>query len=499
VHSSYYATRPADLVAPLGNPVGEPLRDLRIYLLDPAGRPVPIGVPGEIHVGGPGVTRGYLNRPELTATRFVPDPFGAPGGRLYRSGDLAHRSADGGLHFDGRIDDQVKIRGFRIELAEIQLALGAQPGVAEAVVVVRESTPGDKRLVAYLVPGADGPPDPERLRGELSRILPDYMIPSAFVSLPALPLTTNGKLDKPALPAPRRADMTSGGGFLAPRTDMERHLARVWQEVLEVPAVGVGDSFFDLGGDSIRAVALAGALSAAGLRVSVRDLFSHRTIDQLAGHLTGAPDGAADGASDGAVMAPAVDHAPVQPFALIDPDDRQALPAGVVDAYPVAQAQLGMLVSMLADEQRSPYHNVTSFRIMDDRPVSAPALRAAAAAVTRRHEVLRTGFDLDSYRRPLQLVYATAELAVQIHDLTGFDATAVRNALLAFQSAERRQVFDVRTPALLRIAAHGCGDGSWWLSVTECHPILEGWSHHSLVMELLGLYAQFRDGRAEEP
>ncbi|WP_420121485.1 amino acid adenylation domain-containing protein, partial [Nakamurella sp.] len=498
VHSSYYATRPADLAAPQGNPVGEPLDDLRIYLLDPAGRPVPTGVPGEIHVGGPGVTRGYLNRPDLTAARFVPDPFGAPGGRLYRSGDLAHRGPDGGLHFDGRIDDQVKIRGFRIELAEIQLAIAAHPEVAEAVVVVREPAPGDRRLVAYLVPRDGHRPDPAALRAELARTLPEYMIPSAFVGLAALPLTTNGKLDKRALPAPDRAD-TAASGFVAPRTDLERELAQVWREVLEVPLVGATDGFFDLGGDSIRAVALAGALSAAGRPVSVRDLFAHRTVAELAAHLTGAATRAPGSVPGGPDRPAGAIVPPVAPFALLDADERDLLPPEVVDAYPVAQAQLGMLVSMLADDERHPYHNVTSFRILDDRPVSGAALRAAAAELTRRHEVLRTGFDLDGFRRPLQLVYASASLPVRVHDLSGLDGDAVCAALRAFQTAERADVFDVRTPALLRIAAHGGDAGAWWLSVTECHPILEGWSHHSLVMELLGLYRQLRDGGTPEP
>ena len=188
----------------------------------------------------------------------------------------------------------------------------------------------------------------------------------------------------------------------------------------------------------------------------------------------------------------------VEPFALISQDDRDRLPERVVDAYPVAQAQLGMLVAMLADEDRNVYHNVTSFRIMDNRPVSDGALRAAAAEVTRRHEVLRTGFELDGYSRPLQLVHATAQIPVQVHDLAGRDRDQVRNALLEFQSAERRRVFDIRSPALLRLAAHQCDDESWWLSVTECHPILEGWSHHSLVMELLRLYKDCRDGQQLE-
>src|SRR5436309_1136112 len=187
VHSTYHRITRADLI-PGGNRIGRPLPDLRIYLLDQRGELVPAGIPGEIYVGGPGVARGYLNRPELTAQRFVPDPWGPAGARLYRSGDLARRLADGSLEFCGRIDDQVKIRGYRIELGEVSAALAAVPGVRDAVVIVREDTPGDKRLVGYGVPLDGHELVPAELRAELASSLPEYMIPSAFVPLDRLPL-----------------------------------------------------------------------------------------------------------------------------------------------------------------------------------------------------------------------------------------------------------------------------------------------------------------------
>ncbi len=483
VHTTYYEVTGADLTAPSGNPVGRPLADLKVYLLDQQGRLVPVGVPGEIYVAGPGVARGYLNRPELTAQRFVPDPWGPAGSRLYRSGDLARRLPDGSLEFVGRIDDQVKIRGYRIELGEVQAALTALPGIRDTVVVVREDTPGDKRLVGYGVPLDGHPLVPGEIRAELARRLPEYMIPSAFVPLDKLPLTNNGKLDKRALPAPGRAALMTSGAFARPRTSTEERIARVWCEVLGVDRVGVDDSFFDLGGDSIRAVALVGALRTELFDVAVRDVFEYRTVADLSRFVTGRP-------------APTEAPAAVRPFALISAADAVRLPDGVADAYPMSQAQLGMLVEMLAADGRNPYHNITTFRILDSEPVSVDALRRAAALVVARHEVMRTGFSVDEYSRPLQLVYRDAEMAVEHQDLTGRDAGAVEAELRAFQVRERARLFDFARPSLMRICAHDVDGDAWWLSVTECHPILEGWSHHSLVMELLDNYRRIRAGEA---
>ncbi|MGW7363964.1 amino acid adenylation domain-containing protein [Streptomyces sp. NPDC054841] len=487
VHTTFHRLTDADLAPQAGNPIGRPLADLRVYILDAEGRPAPVGVPGEMYVAGPGVARGYLGRPELTAERFVPDPYGPAGSRLYRSGDLARRLADGSLEFLGRIDDQVKIRGFRIELGEIETALAAHPGVRDAVVLVREDTPGDRRLVAYVTASADhGPapapaPAPAELRTHLDGTLPEYMIPSAFVALGALPLTTNGKLDKRALPAPGQ-DAVGAAGYVAPRTVTEERIAEVWAEVLGLDRVGVGDGFFELGGHSIRAVNLVGRLRAAGYDLAVRDVFEYRTVARVAEFVTGRP-------------APTDADRTAEPFSMVPAEDAARLPEELADAYPLSQVQLGMVVEMLTDDGRHPYHNVTSFRIRDERPFSLDALRAAAEAVVARHEALRTSFDLSTYSVPMQLVHTDAEMPVGARDLSQLTESELRRSLEEFTAEERSRLFDLARPPLLRLYAHVAGDGSWWITNTECHAILDGWSHHSLLMEVLDEYGRIRDGQ----
>jgi len=248
-------------------------------VLDGALEWAPIGVPGEVHIGGAGVTRGYLGRPGLTAERFVPDPFGAPGSRLYRTGDRARWSSGGELEFLGRLDFQVKIRGVRIELGEIEAALGAHPAVSQCVVMARSDTGTEQRLVAYLVGDTISV---AALRGHLVESLSDYMIPSAFVWLDAIPLTPNGKVDREALPAPELDREALSAGFVAPRTAAEAALAAVWAELLGVDAVGVHDDFFELGGDSILTIRVAAGASRAGIELTPRQVFEAPTVAGLA-------------------------------------------------------------------------------------------------------------------------------------------------------------------------------------------------------------------------
>jgi amino acid adenylation domain-containing protein len=260
--------------------IGRPMPNTRVYLLDAQGQPVPIGVAGELCIGGAGVARGYLNRPELTAERFVEDPFSAaPGARMYRTGDLARWLADGTIEFLGRNDFQVKIRGFRIELGEIEARLAEHPDVREAVVLAREDAPGEKRLVAYFVGGEAA--EIESLRAHLLARLPDYMVPPAYVRLDALPLTPNGKLDRKALPAPE-GDAYLARAYEAPRGETEEILAEIWSELLRVERVGRRDSFFDLGGHSLVAVTLIERMRRRGLHAEVRTLFGTPTLAELA-------------------------------------------------------------------------------------------------------------------------------------------------------------------------------------------------------------------------
>ncbi len=264
-------------------PLGKPLANTRAYLLDDRLSPVPIGVPGELYVGGVGIARGYVDNRAKTAERFVADPFGPPGSRLYRTGDVVRWRADGTLDFVGRADGQVKIRGFRVELGEIESVLLRHDGVAEAVVSVWPDDKGDKRLAAYFVgrPGVQAPTVDE-LRRHLGASLPDYMIPSAIVLLERIPLNHNGKLDASALPTPTRQD-SAGTEYVAPRDPTEEALARIWSEVLGIERVGIADEFFTVGGDSINSLRIVARMRTAfGVEVTPRDLFEGPTIAALA-------------------------------------------------------------------------------------------------------------------------------------------------------------------------------------------------------------------------
>ena len=272
-----------DGVAP---PIGRPIANTKVYIVDAELRPVPAGVAGELLIGGLGVVRGYLRRPELTAERFVRDTIARSGGRLYRTGDLVRWKEDGTLEFLGRLDHQVKIRGFRIELGEIEAALVRQSGIREAVVIVREDVPGDKRLVAYVVPENGTAPAASVLRDRLKVELPEYMVPSHVVQLRDLPRTPNLKVDRKALPAPNLVEMAAPAASIPPQNELEKQIVAIWMEILKVPAVGVEDNFFDLGGHSLLAVQVHSRVRALGVRdVSITDLFRFPTVRALAGFL----------------------------------------------------------------------------------------------------------------------------------------------------------------------------------------------------------------------
>jgi amino acid adenylation domain-containing protein len=268
-------------------PIGRPIANAQVYILDRHGQPVPTGVLGELYIGGVGLARGYLKRPELTAEKFLPNPFSQePGGHLYKTGDLARYLRDGNIEFLGRIDDQVKIRGFRIELGEIEAVLGAHPAVREAVVLAREDIPGERRLVAYVVANQQPGPSINELRRFLQAKLPEYMLPAAFVGMDALPLTPNGKVDRRALPAPEGLRPELEANYVAPRTEVERTIATVWQQVLLTEKVGLYDNFFDLGGHSLLLIQVHSKLQEFfGKDISVLDMFKYPTIEVLTKYL----------------------------------------------------------------------------------------------------------------------------------------------------------------------------------------------------------------------
>jgi len=280
-------------------PIGRPIANARIYLLDSRMSPTPTYVAGELYIGGDCLARGYLNRPDLTAEKFIPDPFSdEPGARLYRTGDLARHLPDGQIEFLGRVDQQVKIRGFRVELGEIEAVLGNHPGVREAVVALRQETPDDQRLVAYVVPAGAEAPTASELRGHLQAVLPEYMLPAAFVTIEELPLTPNGKVDRSALPAPEGLRPQLAAAYVAPQNDTERVISAIWQDVLQIEKVGIYDNFFDLGGHSLLMVRVNRRLREEFDReVSMIDLFKYPTVSALAEFLSQEPQAAAAAAA----------------------------------------------------------------------------------------------------------------------------------------------------------------------------------------------------------
>jgi acyl carrier protein len=261
--------------------IGCPIPDLQVYLLDQYLQLVPVGVPGEMYVGGAGVTKGYLNRPELTTERFIPSPF-ENSNKLYKTGDLARYLPKGELEYLGRIDNQVKIRGFRIELGEIEALLASHPQIWETVVIVRDDTTGDKRLVAYIVPQSEKTITINEIRQFLKAKLPSYMVPNAFVILDALPLTANGKIDRRALP-PSESSSEPSEKYVAPRNPIEDILVNVWSEILKVEKVGINDNFFELGGHSLLATKLVAQIrDRLKIELPLRQLFNTATLAELA-------------------------------------------------------------------------------------------------------------------------------------------------------------------------------------------------------------------------
>jgi len=484
VHVTHRPVTPLDLERAPGSLIGAPIPDLKIHLLDRYLNPAPVGVVGEIYVGGDGLARGYFNRPELTAERFIPDALSdEPGARLYRSGDLARRLADGDLEYMGRGDEQVKIRGFRIELGEIESALSAHPDVREAVVIAREDQDKQKRLVAYVVSKGDASGVVSELRAHLESRLPAHMTPSAFVFLEELPLTVNGKVDRRALPAPESARPDLSETFVHPETEKEAILASVWSEALGVDLVGIDDNYFALGGDSIKSIQARALAARRGLDFTLQELFQHQTIRSLARHArqTGTPEQVAE----------------ALPFDLAPEQDRAKLPDWAEDAYPLAMLQAGMLFHTEYNRAASVYHNVSSFHTR--APFDATRLEEAVRRLIKRHDILRTSFDLGGYSEPLQLVHKDVAPPLAIHDLRDLDPDQQEESLSQWMREERTRHFDWSRAPLLRFHAHLRSDESFQFTLTEHHAILDGWSVASLLTELFGVYLSLVSGSGGPP
>ncbi|WP_017905579.1 non-ribosomal peptide synthetase, partial [Pseudomonas asplenii] len=433
-------------------PIGRPIGNTRAYVLDARRQPVPVGVVGELYIGGLGVALGYLNQPELSAEKFIADPF-HPGsqGLMYRSGDLVRWRADGNLEYLGRNDNQVKIRGFRIELGEIETRLGRHPQVRDVAVLVREVAPGDKRLVAWFSAEAAETPAAEALRDYLQGQLPDYMVPSAYVQLEALPLTANGKLDRKALPAPDQAALLSRD-FEAPQGAVEIALARIWAEVLKVERIGRHDHFFELGGHSLLAVTLIERMRQAGLNADVRVLFSQPTLAALAAAI----------GSGREIEVPrnlieiGCQHITPQLLPLVELDQASidrlvaAIPGGaanVQDIYPLAPLQEGILYHHMSAGQGDPY--LLQSQMAFDSLAHLQAFAGALQQVVGRHDILRTSVHWDALERPLQVVRRQAELPVREVPTDPAAGDVLEQLQERFET--RRYRLDIRQAPLLQL------------------------------------------------
>ncbi|HEV2147847.1 MAG TPA: amino acid adenylation domain-containing protein [Longimicrobiaceae bacterium] len=463
-------------------PIGRPVANTRLYVLDEAMEPVPAGVVGELYVGGAGVARGYAGLADRTAAVFVPDPFGADAGaRLYRTGDRVRHGADGNLEFLGRVDGQVKVRGYRIELGEIESVLREHPAVHDAAVMVREDVPGQRRLVAYVAPHAGSEGGEAELRAFLEEALPAYMVPAAIAVMDALPLSSNGKVDMAALPAPEELEGAATEPYVAPRNRTEEILASIWADVLR-REVGVRDNFFALGGDSILSIQVLAAAREQGLTFIIPDLFANPTVEGLAKVVQQA---------DGSGEAPEL-----EPFALVSEADRGRLPAGVEDAYPLSSLQHGMLFHSEFSPDSAIYHDITTFRLR--APMRPEAMAEAVRRLVERHEVLRTSFDLHRFSEPLQLVHREVPLPLQVEEMGHLAPDEQAKAVREWIEAEKRRPFDWTRAPLVRFQVHRRGEAEFQFTISFHHAVLDGWSVSSLLSELFRHYLALARGEEVE-
>jgi amino acid adenylation domain-containing protein len=441
--------------------IGRPLSGYRLYVLDHCLEPRPVGVAGDLYIAGEALARGYLNRPGLTAERFLADPFAAPASRMYRTGDLARWRHDGTLEFLGRGDQQIKLRGFRIELGEIEAALKSELGIAQAAVIVREDGASGKELVAYLVPSGKELPDATSLRQNLSARLPDYMVPSAFVSLSALPLTPNGKLDRRALPAPER----QAERYHAPRTPEEEILCGVFAGVLSLDRVGVDDNFFALGGHSLTATRLVSQIRAAmEVDLPLKLLFEAPSVAQLAPHLHGAQK----------VRTPLV---------------RQTRP----ERLPLSNSQQRLWFIDQLEGSSAQYNLPEALRLRGELDV--PALRQSIQLIVGRHETLRTHFAYAD-GTPFQIIEPELKAELPMEDISTLPEAGQQEFVLAALNQEFERPFDLSRGPLFRMRLFKLGERDHIFLRTLHHIISDGWSQAVFNNELMQLYEALHQGKA---
>ena len=453
--------------------IGRPIAGLRVHVLDARLGPVPVGVAGELYLGGVGLARGYLGRPGLTAERFVPDPFGPPGGRLYRTGDRARWLPDGQLECLGRADHQVKVRGHRVELGEVEAALARHPAVRRAAVAAPEDATGRRRLVGYLVaePGREAEAGVESLRTYLRGTLPEYMLPSVFVQLPALPLTPNGKVDRNALPAPVTTEPGHGRAHVAPRTPTEEVVAGLWAEVLGLDRVSIHDTFFDLGGHSLLAARLlARSRESLGRDLELKDLFAAPTVAGLARLLDESRNAEAEPIEGGRSMV----------------QDRRDGPV------PASSSQRRLWFLHQLEPSNPAYNIAAAVRLRG--AVDLPAMGQALNEVVRRHQSLRTTFAVDADGMPVQVIAEDVNLPLPVADLAALPEARRELEVSARLREEASRPFDLAQGPLIRAQLLRLAPAEHVIVLNMHHVIADGISMGVLIRELAALYESLARG-----
>jgi amino acid adenylation domain-containing protein len=456
--------------------IGWPISGVEVWIADRTFTPVAPGDVGEILIGGSALARGYLNDRARTAEKFVPDPFGGrPGNRVYRTGDLGVRLDDGQVAFRGRGDDLVKVRGFRVELGEVLAAVMSHELVREAEVVKRELA-GESVLIGYVVARDARGIDVPALREFLAFHLPDYMLPHAIIALDALPRTAHGKVDRRALPLPEAQWPAQPPSSAPTRNELERTLAEIWSSVLGVPAPGIDDNFFQLGGDSIRCLKVISRAKQKGLEVSLDDMFRHQTIRSIAENL-------------GRPLGSRVNGAPSEPFSLLAADEKEGLEPDVEDAYPMSSIQKALYFLSQTSLRYEIY--VTSLEI--EAPFSESVLRRSLDILTSRHPWLRTSFDIGGFREPMQIVRKAAVVPIEVHDLTALADERRGEAVREWIDKQRSTRAAFGSGSFLKVHVHLLGPAHFQITFLE--PVFDGWSVASMVAETLLTYHDLLRGK----
>ncbi len=459
--------------------IGHPIANTRIYILDDQENLLPIGVVGEICISGDGLAKGYLNRPDLTAKKFVPNPF-EEGKRMYKSGDLGRWLSDGTIEFIGRKDDQVKLKGYRIELGEIEAALHQYELVEESAVLVKKSDTGVQQLVAYL--RSDQDLNTTDLRTHLNEILPDYMIPSHFVQLTEFPLTINGKLDKKGFPNPEGLELSSGSAFETPNTNLEKQLAKIWSEVLQVEEhkISVHDDFFALGGDSIRAIMLVSNLKNLGYTdLTIAKLFDHPTINKLATFLPAKTDSKEDYQRSIEEITAFVDGLEQDILALREDKDN------IRNIQPMTEIQKGMCLYTLMAPQLGIYHE----QMVQPMPkVDTMVLEQALNLLVEKHEILRAQYNLYDYQEEVCLIYKQNQQIIPHEDLSGMSNAEIGDYLKRCLAKDLKNPFKVHEGALWNVKLFTVSETQSIFIFQFHHSIIDGWSDKLFRVELWEIY-----------